>query len=227
MQGDIIKIEPLFASRPYEGIVDGYHGDLRYDIVGNVSSTTAQTLCAMLGYGHVGFSGLPIPGTTLYYFKKDVNCSGTERSISECKGDIEYCADRKYYHCEFMAQSLRLGRVTIFCSDYKIQELRLGSDGKLLMEIKGRRWGSCIDYFTTQTAQSACRIMGYSGNVTFTGLTGGTNDEEIMGTLVCSANATTVENCELKHQFSYQPYRLDSACTQYVLLTCGNSNTGR
>ncbi|XP_052222007.1 neurotrypsin-like isoform X2 [Dreissena polymorpha] len=189
-EGDIIKIEPLFTSRPYEGIVDGYHGDLRYDIVGNVSSTTAKTLCTMLGYGRVGFSGLPIPGRTLDYFKQYVICSGTESSISECVGEIEYCVERNYYHCEQRTQWLK--RVIIFCSDYKIQGLRLGSDGKLLMEINGRQWGSCIDYFTTQTAQSACIIMGYSGNATFSGQTGGTNDVEIMGSLVCSANAIIV-----------------------------------
>ncbi|KAH3791548.1 hypothetical protein DPMN_145036 [Dreissena polymorpha] len=224
-EGDIIKIEPLFATRPYEGIVDGYHGDLRYDIVGNVSSTTAQTLCAMLGYGRMGFSGRAIPGRTLDYFKQYVNCSGTERSISECVGDIEYCVIRGQDNC--LRQSSIYQHVTLFCSAYKIQGLRLGPDGKLLMEINGRQWGSCIDYFSSQTAQSACRIIGYSGNATFTGQTAGTNDVEITGSLVCSANATSVENCELKHQFSYRPYRFDSACTTYVLLTCGTSTIGR
>ncbi|XP_052249858.1 uncharacterized protein LOC127857501 [Dreissena polymorpha] len=138
---------------------------------------------------------------------------------------MEYCFYRKQDGC--LRLSLEYQHVALFCSAYKIQGLRLGPDGKLLMEINDRQWVSCIEYFSLETAQSACRIMGYSGNVTVTGEKAGTNDTEITGTLVCSANATTVENCELKHQFSYRPYLLEAACTAYVLLTCGNSNTGR
>ncbi|KAH3708943.1 hypothetical protein DPMN_068401 [Dreissena polymorpha] len=47
----MIKLNPLVESRPYEGILEGYHDDFRYDVIGSVSNTTAKTLCSMLGQG--------------------------------------------------------------------------------------------------------------------------------------------------------------------------------
>ncbi|XP_052249625.1 lysyl oxidase homolog 2-like [Dreissena polymorpha] len=160
-KGDMIKLDPLFGSRPYEGILEGFHDDFRYDVIGSVSNTTAKTLCAMLGHGFVGFAGLAIPSRNLHYYKMDVSCSGTEKSINECKGDLEYCVAQRYWHCMTMSNMHR--HVALFCS-------------------------------------------------------AGANDTEVLGSLICQENATSLADCHVKHQFSYRPYRVDNACRNYVKL---------
>ncbi|KAH3708936.1 hypothetical protein DPMN_068394 [Dreissena polymorpha] len=217
-KGDMIKLDPLFGSRPYEGILEGFHDDFRYDVIGSVSNTTAKTLCAMLGHGFVGFAGLAIPSRNLHYYKMDVSCSGTEKSINECKGDLEYCVAQRYWHCMTMSNMHR--HVALFCSDYELQGLRLNPDGVLLMTVNSKQWAVCEDHFTQQTANEACRILDYTGHPSITTHTAGANDTEVLGSLICQENATSLADCHVKHQFSYRPYRVDNACRNYVKLNC-------
>ncbi|XP_052249855.1 neurotrypsin-like isoform X2 [Dreissena polymorpha] len=94
-QGDAIKLETLFNSRPYEGVLVGFHGNMEYNFIGDISSGTAKHMCTLLGYGHVGFSTPTLPGTMLGLFKEHVACKGSETSVSECN--------------DYILQGLRLG----------------------------------------------------------------------------------------------------------------------
>ena len=49
--GDAIKLETLFNSRPYEGVLVGFHGNMEYNFIGDISSGTAKHMCTLLGYG--------------------------------------------------------------------------------------------------------------------------------------------------------------------------------
>ncbi|KAH3718264.1 hypothetical protein DPMN_061066 [Dreissena polymorpha] len=214
----MIKLEPLFESRPYEGVLKGYHDDFRYDIIGSVSNSTDKTLCAMLGHRFVGFAGLAIPNKNLYYYKMDVSCSGPEKSINECKGDLQFCVTQRYGHCRIMYNMH--SHVALFCSDYELQGLSLDLDGVLRMTVNSKQWAVCKDHFTQHTAKTACRIMGYTAHTLITTHTAGANYTEILGSLICRENSASLADCHLKHQFSYRPYRVDAACKNYVKLKC-------
>ncbi|KAH3708942.1 hypothetical protein DPMN_068400 [Dreissena polymorpha] len=88
------------------------------------------------------------------------------------------------------------------------------------MTVNLKKWAVCADHFTQQTANAACRILGYTGHTSFSTHTAGANDTEVLGSLICRENAARLVDCHLKHQFSYRPYRVDAACTNHVKLAC-------
>ncbi|KAH3791530.1 neurotrypsin-like [Dreissena polymorpha] len=235
-QGDTIKIEPLFNSRPYEGTIKGIHGDIEYDIRGHIDTVTAQTMCAMLGYGRVGFAVREPFGLSDAYNKERIMCQGWETSISECRGATPLRNCSHVYHRHMisagpMGPSLcerpDLDKQALFCSDYTLQGLRIGPDGILLMKINGRHWAVCVYYtLTTVTANAACKIMGYDGGEFLPPGKSGPNDVEIIGSLICDDYAESLHDCHMRSPFNenLRPYNNVSAICEgwYVRIKCHN-----
>ncbi|XP_052789345.1 neurotrypsin-like [Mya arenaria] len=217
--GGPIKLEQIKGNRSYEGILVGYHDNILYDFVGNVSETTAKTMCSILGFGHVGFSSRAHPGKNLYYFKQDVNCNGHEKYIEECQGELQYCVTQGYSGCYHMSNSLT--HVALFCSDYTLENISLSASGVIQVGVNGQLWAVCDAFFTLETANSVCTVLGFHGTGSFAVKTNGDDlDTEILGSIICNPNTKSIIDCHIKHQFSYLSYHPSTECKGYVMLTC-------
>ncbi|XP_052789348.1 neurotrypsin-like isoform X1 [Mya arenaria] len=217
--GGPLKLEQSKGNRSYEGILVGYHDNIWYDVVGQVSETTAKTMCSILGFGHVGFATRAHPGKNLHYYKQNIVCQGHEKYIEECQGELKYCVEQRYYHCTIMSNSLT--HVALFCSDYTLENISLSATGVIQVGVNGQIWAVCDAYFTPETANSVCTVLGFHGTESFDVKTTGDNSViEILGSIICKPNATSVIDCHIKHQFSYRPYDSSAECRNYVLLTC-------
>ncbi|XP_052790681.1 neurotrypsin-like isoform X2 [Mya arenaria] len=215
--GGPLKLEQVKGNRSFEGILVGYHDNIWYDFVGEVSETTAKTMCSILGFGHVGFSSRAHLYKNVYYYKQGVNCNGHEKYIEECEGELNYCVTQGYFYCTQMFSTF----VALFCSDYTLETISLSATGVIQVGVNGQLWAICDDYFTPETANSVCAVLGFHGIGDIdVKITDDNLDMEILGSIICKPNATRVIDCHNKHQFGYRPYDKSAECRSYVMLTC-------
>ncbi|XP_052783649.1 neurotrypsin-like isoform X2 [Mya arenaria] len=216
--GGPLKLEPVMGNRSYEGILVGYHDNLWYDVIGQVSETTAKTFCSILGYGHVGFSTSARLVKKMEYYKLDVVCHGQETYIEECQGELKYCLDQRYW--EYFKYD-KLIHVVLFCSDYKLDNISLSASGVLQIDVNSQIWAVCAVNFTIETANNICTVLGFRETKSSGMMTAIEEpDMEILGSIYCEPNARSVVDCHIKHQFHNRLYSPSKACKDYVVLTC-------
>ncbi|WAR30477.1 C163B-like protein [Mya arenaria] len=205
---------------PLEGRLEaGLFGQLQAVYGRTFDEKAANVTCTSLGYPHVGFATRAHPGKNLHYYKQNIVCQGHEKYIEECQGELKYCVEQRYYHCTIMSNSLT--HVALFCSDYTLENISLSATGVIQVGVNGQIWAVCDAYFTPETANSVCTVLGFHGTESFDVKTTGDNSViEILGSIICKPNATSVIDCHIKHQFSYRPYDSSAECRNYVLLTC-------
>ena len=61
-----------------------------------------------------GFATKAMKYEDITYYRQNVVCNGHEQYIEECHGDLQYCVERRYYHCSQLA--IQSGLLALFCS---------------------------------------------------------------------------------------------------------------
>ncbi|WAR30454.1 NETR-like protein [Mya arenaria] len=190
----------------------GLFGELQAVYGRAFDERAANVTCTSLGYRgvrsyntstHYGAGKLPL-------YTRNIQCTGTELSLEQC-----------YHSGDYAASRTPADVVSVACDDYTLETISLSATGVIQVGVNGQLWAICDDYFTPETANSVCAVLGFHGIGSFKMKQTGENSViEILGSIICKPNATSVIDCHIKHQFSYRPYDQSAECRSYIMLTC-------
>ena len=110
-----------------------------------------------------------------YFNLNEVNCSGSEKSLTECRSDkvgIHYCFFKAGVICYGTFLSLSVTNImntfefsdpNCNDSDIRLVDGETERDGRVEICINGI-WGAvCDDYWDVKDARVVCRQLGYDG----------------------------------------------------------------
>lgn len=122
----------------------------------------AQVVCRELGFGN---SKTLVPGAfgSKYYTNSilNLNCTGTEATVKECKFEEGTCAQRSYNYASVICSKYSMARE-------KVDLLpRSEFPDTLLVEKFGIQGTICAENWDDNAAGVACRQLGYTGGVPF------------------------------------------------------------
>ncbi|WAR30453.1 LOXL4-like protein [Mya arenaria] len=198
---------------PLEGRLEaGLFGQLQVVYGRSFDLKAANVTCTSLGYRGVRScnTSMQYGARKLPLYTRNIQCTGTELSLEQCYHSGDYAASRTPANV-----------VSVACDDYTLENISLSTSGVIQVGVNGQLWAVCDAYFTPETANSVCTVLGFNGTSSIdVKTTGDTSDIEILGSIICKPNATSVIDCHIKHQFSYRPYDRSAECRSYIMLTC-------
>jgi len=210
-----------------EGRLEVYHNGTWGTVCDNgFTNAAARVICYMLGHGHFGwFIGNRYGDGSRPTWLDDVQCNGTESSITDCQ-------HRRWEHhnCDHSHD------VSVSC----FSELRLvggsGSKGRLEVNYNGS-WGTvCDSGFTETSARVVCYSLGYGRTGRFIkNIHGAGNGRIWLDNVQCNGQESHIAQCRhsgwghhnCSHSDDVSISCITDSTESIVLVGGGNPRVGR
>ena len=217
------------SSDPQEGRLEVYHNSAWGTVCADgFADAAAGVVCYMLGYGYGGrFVGQHYGAGDGPIWLDDVQCSGTESSIVDCRHNgwgSHNCSHRE--------------DVSVSCIAVRLVGGPSPHEGRLEVRYNGT-WGTvCDDYFDNEAATVVCSMLGYGqGGVILDKLNYGAGSGPIwLDNVRCNGTEASIANCrhgDCSHgedvKLSCEPgYTRDVLCNAVVknIVNCTQNGWG-
>jgi len=205
---------------PREGRLEVYHNDTWGTVCHDgFTDAAARVVCYMLGYGYVGQAiGRRYDGGSGQIWLDDVQCSGTETRIADCR-------HRGWgsHNCEHYED------VSVSCITVRLVRGSSPMEGLLEVDHNGT-WGTvCRNSFTQAAAKVVCYMRGYEDAGQYIGNRYGAGRGPIwLDGVQCSGTETNIADCEHRGWGNHSCRHdedVSVSCFSEVRLVGGNSSS--
>jgi len=189
----ITEVTPRLAGgkSPREGRLEVQYNSAWGTVCDNdFNNDAARVVCYMLGYGHGGYViGNRYGAGSGPIWLDDVQCSGTETTIADCRHRSWGSHDCEHHQ-----------DVSVLCSSVRLVGGSSPREGRLEVQYNGT-WGTvCDDGFTDAAARVACYSLGfgYDGRKMNIDIYGVGNGTIWLDNIECNGTETHTSECSHK-----------------------------